>query len=136
MKRVFVDTGGFFALLVVDDAHHQQARRTFDRGDAERWQFVTTNAVVTETYALLLARSREGRSKAIAFLDGINDSGIRIERVRQKDELAAIALVRSHRDKDYSLCDAYSFIVMRRLRIREAISFDRHFREYGTISVP
>ncbi len=43
----------------------------------------------------------------------------------------AIAIVRAHRDKSYSLCDALSFVVMEQLRIREAISFDQDFRSYG-----
>ena len=43
----------------------------------------------------------------------------------------ACSLVRAHEDKMYSLCDAASFVVMERLGIREAIAFDRHFREYG-----
>ncbi len=54
MRRVFVDTGGFFALLVAEDANHSRARELFARAASERWQLVTTNAVVTETYALCL----------------------------------------------------------------------------------
>lgn len=38
---------------------------------------------------------------------------------------------RSHVDKNYSLCDALSFVVMERLGIGEAVAYDRHFREYG-----
>jgi predicted nucleic acid-binding protein len=45
-------------------------------------------------------------------------------------------LLRSpHRDKAYSLCDAFSFVVMQRLGIVEVIAFDRHFREYGKFTV-
>jgi len=59
VKRVLVDTGGFFALLAVDDRNHERARDLFERASRERWRLVTTNAVVTETYALLLVRTRE-----------------------------------------------------------------------------
>ena len=38
--------------------------------------------------------------------------------------------MRAHSDKFYSLCDALSFVVMERIGITDAISFDRHFREY------
>jgi predicted nucleic acid-binding protein len=44
-------------------------------------------------------------------------------------------LVRAHQDKTYSLCDALSFIVMERLRLTEAIAFDRHFRSYGRFTI-
>ena len=38
-------------------------------------------------------------------------------------------------DKTYSFCDALSFVVMERLGITEAIAFDRHFREYGRVTI-
>jgi uncharacterized protein len=55
--------------------------------------------------------------------------------VKRVFEKRAIALVRAHEDKAYSLCDALSFVVMERLRINQAIAFDRHFREYGRITI-
>lgn len=134
MKRVFVDSGGFFALLVRSDAAHQDARRVFEQANAERWHLVTTNTVVVETYSLLLNRTRQGRSSAVAFLDHLEQTTIRMERVNEGDEAKAIALVRAHQDKTdktYSLCDALSFVVMERLRITEAIAADDDFRRYG-----
>jgi len=55
VKRVFVDSGGFFALLAAEDRFHDHARSLFARADAERWRLVTTNAVGIETNSLLLA---------------------------------------------------------------------------------
>ena len=48
-----------------------------------------------------------------------------------EDEEDASALLQSQSDKDFSFCDALSFVVMERLGIQETIAFDRHFREYG-----
>ncbi len=59
MKRVFVDTGGFLGLLVADDVSHARVRELFAQANAERWRLVTTNAVVFETYGVLLIRSRD-----------------------------------------------------------------------------
>ena len=44
-------------------------------------------------------------------------------------------LLRAQADKNYSLCDALSFVVMERLRITDALAFDRHFRQYGRVNV-
>jgi predicted nucleic acid-binding protein len=131
MTRVFVDTSGFFALLVKEDQFHEHARFLFQRANAERWRLVTTNIVVIETYALLLIRSRNGRLDALQFLEMIDKDAYQIERSRKNDEAQAIALVRTHQDKAYSLCDALSFVIMQRLRLTQAIAFDRHFRSYG-----
>jgi len=92
---------------------------------------VTTNAVVVETYSLILVRSRTGRAGAISFLDMISADSFRVERIRRSDEIRAIRLLQQYADKDYSLCDALSFVVMERLDLHEAIAFDRHFHEYG-----
>lgn len=74
MRRIFIDTGGFFALLVADDQNHERARQPFESAARDGWRLVTTNAVVTETYALLLVRTREGRAKAVAFLEGLSSA--------------------------------------------------------------
>jgi uncharacterized protein len=138
MKRVFVDTGGFVALLVTEDQMHPRASALFESASQESWTLVTTNAVVVETYSVLLARAKDGRGTAISFLEAVAEDqsqGLIIERVRPDDELNAIALLRAHTDKTYSLCDALSFVVMERLGITEAIAFDRHFRAYGRFTI-
>lgn len=109
MKRVFVDTGGFVALLVPGDGHHAEATELWERANRERWQFVTTNAVVFETYAFLRVRSRDGRRNALTFLDLVLEDAYSIERVREEDERRAIEILRSYGDQAYSFCDALSF---------------------------
>jgi uncharacterized protein len=135
VKSVFVDSSGFFAHFVATDAFREKATSLFQQAKAERWRLVTTNAVVFEAYALLLYRTRNGRTNALALLTTIDHGLCAVERVSIQDETRAIALVRAYEDKTYSLCDASSFIVMERLGIREAIAFDRHFREYGRFTI-
>ena len=100
MKSVFVDSGGFFALLAPEDKLHPRAQALFQRANQDPWLLVTTNAVLFETYALLLARSRGGRDNAIRFLDMISGDAYQMVRVRKTDEDQAIALVRLTRTKD------------------------------------
>lgn len=38
-------------------------------------------------------------------------------------------------DKDYSFCDATSFVVTKRLGIEKAIAFDIHFQQYGRLTL-
>jgi len=44
----------------------------------------------------------------------------------------ARTLLRKYADKDFSLTDATSFLVMDRLSIVEAFTFDSAFAQYGT----
>ena len=133
MKRVFVDTSAFFAVVVNEDECHTAADLLFRRAARQGWHLVTTNAVVFECYALLLNRARQGRVKALAFLDSVED--LAIERLTPEDERAAARLVRAHGDKTSSLCDASSFVIMERLEIIEALSFDDDFRSYGRFTI-
>jgi predicted nucleic acid-binding protein len=67
VKRVFVDSGGFFAHLVAEDVWHDRATALFQAARSDSWRLMTTNAVLFETYALLLSRTAAGRRHAIAF---------------------------------------------------------------------
>jgi predicted nucleic acid-binding protein len=82
-----------------------------------------------------LHHARPGRETALDFLDAVQADTYNVIRVREKDEEKAIALIRPHRDKLYSYCDALSFVVMERLRIREVIAFDQDFRTYGKFAL-
>lgn len=135
MRRVFVDSGGFFALLSADDLSHQKAQALFSRALTEDWELTTTNAVVFETHALLLNRAWNGRAVALQFLDHIEQGLCTVERIGRQDEHRALDLLRTQADKSYSLCDACSFAVMERLGIQEAIAFDRHFAQYGKFQI-
>ena len=135
MRWLFVDTSGFYALIVGKDENHGRADELFGLAQREAWRLVTTNAVVFETDALLLHRARPGRETALDFLDAVQADTYNVVRVRENDEEKAIALIRAHGDKLYSYCDALSFVVMERLRIREVIAFDQDFRTYGKFAL-
>ena len=122
-------------MLIAEDAHHGRARELFARANLEQWRLITTNAVTYETYAVLLRRARHPRRACMTFLDLIAAGSIPVERVTPADEARAQALLRHHEDKSYSYCDASSFAMMERLRITDAIAFDRHFREYGHFTI-
>jgi predicted nucleic acid-binding protein len=131
---VFVDSGGWFAHLVAEDASHATARDLFGRALRERWSLVTTNVVVIETYALLINRALDGRRIGLEMLDDMGAGLCRIVRVTAGDEAKAIALLRAQTDKRATRF-AMSFVVMQRMRIADVIAFDRHFRQYGRFNV-
>ena len=49
----------------------------------------------------------------------------------ETDHRASLELLQQRPDKRYSLCDAASFLVMRRMNIREALTTDHHFEQEG-----
>ena len=71
MKRVFVDSRGFFALLAAEDRFHDHARSLFSRANAERWRLVTTNAA---RWSQKAARSSSGHGDAARVTDTADPS--------------------------------------------------------------
>jgi predicted nucleic acid-binding protein len=87
--------------------------------------------VLAGTHALLVARTRRADT-AFEFLTNISNSqSTTIIRVTERDEQRALEILARTRDKLYSFTDVTSFVVIERLRISQAFSFDRNFAQYG-----
>ena len=127
--RVFVDTSAFYARSNRRDADFSDAQVIQRRLIVDRAVWFTSNYVVAETHALLLARA--GVRAAMAFLHELRQSSIAVVRATEEDDERAFAILRLYDDKDFSLTDATSFAIMDRLGIRHAFTFDRHFAQYG-----
>jgi predicted nucleic acid-binding protein len=124
MKMVFVDTSGFYACLDGTDPFHPQAFSAFERAEKERWQLVTTNYIVHETWALV--QRRLGWEAVETFLNDLLPR-CRVEWVDENLHQAAALRCRQMRERRYSLTDAVSLEYMSRYKINEAIVQDEHF---------
>ena len=134
-RRVLIDSAAYLALVNPRDAHHAAARATWQRLTSERWTAVTTNFVVAEAHALLIARA--GRHVAVEFLRHFDRGATGIVRATGDDENRARQIVFRYEDKDFSLTDAISFAVMERLHIGVAFTYDAHFAQFGwTVAQP
>lgn len=126
MARILVDTSAVYALLDADDRWHAAARSAFEAIKRSGEEPLLTNFLVAECHALLL--SRLGSDLARRWL---LTNVWPVERAIDTDEDRAAAILRRYNDKTFSYTDAVSFVVMERLRIRRAVAFDPHFRQYG-----
>ena len=124
-----MDSSSYLSLVNGNDIHHKQARKIWDQIAKERWNTFTSNFIIAETHSLFLIRL--GQKAATLFLHEIVKSKTTIERVSPQDEKRAYSIIFQYDDKDFSLIDATSFIVMERLHISYAFTFDRHFEQYG-----
>lgn len=128
-RSVLIDTSAFYALADPTDAQNALAKEIAKRL-TEGWQLFTTNFIRAETHALIL--NRLGHRVADRFLGELRASpATTIIQVSSDDEEKALALIARYQDKDFSLVDATSFVVMERLAISVAFCFDRNFTQYG-----
>jgi predicted nucleic acid-binding protein len=134
-RRIFVDSGAWFAAQVVDDAHHRDAADALKGLIALPVVLLTTNHVVGETYTLL--RVTRGYAACRRFLD-LLEASARVERLFVGEDLErrAFTILDRYRDHDFSFVDATSFALMRAERIRHAFAFDSHFATAGFLRVP
>jgi predicted nucleic acid-binding protein len=133
-RRVFVDSSAYLALLDADDEHHREAIEILQELAHARYRQFTTNVLLIESHALIL--SVLGRTHAAQFLKDMDKSNTVVIRARAADEERAKHILFQYTDKDFSFADAISFVVMERLDIRLAFTFDRDFAQYGFTVLP
>lgn len=128
--RVYFDTSAFFAAADPSEGdRHKLAAATALRLSREGAELHTSNYVVAEAHALIV--NRANRDAAERFLDRLYASATRIIQATEADQTRARELIHRHHDKPYTLSDAVSFAVMRRLHLKTAWSFDHHFEDMG-----
>ncbi len=135
MNALFVDTAGWMACAdAADPAHHASCAARDAALEAGR-TLITTDFVVDETLTLL--RFRLGLPAAGAWWDQIDRSPrVRWERIDEERFEKARQLFFQYRDKTFSFTDCTSFVVMRELRLTDAVTTDRHFRQMGFQNLP
>jgi len=126
---MLLDTSGLLCYLDKDDLLHEKAVEFFDSADS----MLVCNYVLAEFIPLCQVRGLS-RDKTLAFVEVILASTL-IEKIwtNENHYLAALDLLKTRRDKTYSLCDAVSFVLMREHKISEALTTDKHFEQEGFI---
>jgi predicted nucleic acid-binding protein len=130
----FTDTSGWAAWLDQRETFHQKAVAAFGDVWATGGKVVSTNWVLDELTALLISPLRIPKARQIQIFDSIlADTGVRILSVDSAVEADAWHLWRSRPDKDWTLTDCTSFVVMQSLGLLEVISADHHFDQAGFV---
>jgi uncharacterized protein len=129
-RRVFADTSFFFALVAKRDPAHRPAVIAYEKLLRAHVRVVTTDYIIDET--LTLTKARIDSATALALLDRIERSeAIDLEELAPATFSSSKAYFRRHSDHGYSFTDCTSFVVMRDLKLRAALTTDRHFIEAG-----
>ena len=129
-REIFLDTSGLYALVDRKDAHHPTAREIVERLLRAGRRLVITDYILAE--AVNLANARSGTRVALRVLDLIEQSaGIRVEWIGSSRFDSTKAFFRRYADHEYSFTDCTSFVVMRELKLSQALTTDKHFSQAG-----
>lgn len=126
MNAVFADTFYFLALINERDAAHPKAILF----DATTRPLVTTAWVLTEVGDALSAP--ENRPAFLQLLETLQASpDARIFGPTEELFNRGVELFRQRVDKEWSLTDCISFVVMNNEQVTDALTGDRHFEQAG-----
>ena len=134
MNRIYVDTSGWGNLVDTLQEFHAETKTIYLNAKQNGSRLVTTNYVIAELVALLSSPLRIPRNKSIKFIESIKSSAL-VDIVHIEEDLDAKSweLLKNRADKNWSLVDCSSFVVMQENKILEALTTDHHFEQAGFV---
>jgi predicted nucleic acid-binding protein len=123
---IFADTSYFLALLNPDDQwHHADRQAASDLSEpllSTEWVLVElANAMARPLYRLRCA----------AFIHNLRAAGLEYVPAGSDWLERGLALYESRRDKEWSLTDCISFVVMQTRGLSDALTAEHHFEQAG-----
>lgn len=126
-RAVFADTSFFHALLNEKDAWHKAAEKCLST--------LSSRMVTTESVLVELGASMSSCAYRVAYVDFVaalrNAPHSTIIPASTELFTSELNLFSARTDKEWSLCDCVSFVVMEREGIAEALTADHHFVQAG-----
>lgn len=131
MRIVFADTSFYVAALSPRDVNHGRAEAV---GRGLRGRLITTEYVLLEVAAFFCAPPH--RAVFLGLLQNLeNDPDATVFPASADLWQRGVALFAARIDKDWSLTDCISFVVMQERGINEALTADHHFEQAGFIAL-
>jgi hypothetical protein len=127
MTRIFADSYFFFAILNPHDAVHAKA---IDFGREHRGPLVTTAWVLTEVADGLASTPRRQVFRRLLENLEANKANLIVPANAETFE-KGVELYHARPDKQWSLTDCISFVVMSEEQVTEALTGDHHFEQAG-----
>ena len=124
---IFVDSSAIYALADSTDDSHEVSKSILAAALESGEELLTHNYVLLESTALI--QRRLGLNIAMAIYEhGLPTT---VYWVNESDHQEAVDMLRRRGRRGLSLVDCMSFLVMRKLGVRQAFAFDSDFEREG-----
>ena len=132
-NEVFLDTAAVIALVNTEDRYHEEAIKILDNIDSSGQTIISTSEVLIEAANFFNGRGYHRLTvRAVQRLLDLRDDGaLLLLFVDEELCMRGWKLLRNRPDKNWSLTDCISFVVMQDRRIKAAFTADRHFEQAG-----
>ena len=129
-EKLFLDTAFAIALSSVTDAHHARALDLAVESQTQQARLITTQAVVLEIgNSLSKLRFREAAVRLLESME--QDPNVEVVPLSEALYAQGLRLFGARPDKEWSLTDCISFVVMEERGITRALTADHHFAQAG-----
>lgn len=133
-KSLFVDTSGWANYLIKTEPFYLETSQLLEQCFKNNTKLVTSNYILAELIALLHSPLRVSKAQQIKILDVIKTaSWVNVIHIDKATEKRVYELWKSRPDKNWSLVDCSSFVLMQDEKITQAITSDHHFEQAGFI---
>lgn len=127
---LFLDTSYALALVSARDIFHDTAKDLSNEIQAKDISIITTRAIIFEIGNSLTKPPR--RNSGIELINSLqSDSAVEIMEISSALFRTAYDLFRTRPDKEWSLTDCLSFVVMAERGLTESLTADEHFEQAG-----
>jgi predicted nucleic acid-binding protein len=134
VPNTIVDTSGWANLFDRSELHHTDANLIYRKIQEDNFKFLTTNYVTTEFVSLLISPFRTPHAKIVAIIEELQLSKfVEIIHIDPGLHEQSWRLFARRPDKQWSLVDCSSFVVMQERGITEALTTDHHFEQAGFV---
>jgi predicted nucleic acid-binding protein len=131
---MFADTSGWASAVDRTQTYHPLAGSLIRQAKKAGETILTTNYVLAELTSLLTSPLRIPRARQVQFLSSLRAATwVEIIHIDAILDAAAWRLWQSRPDKEWSLVDCSSFVVMQNRGLTEALTTDHHFEQAGFI---
>ncbi|MEM9541446.1 MAG: nucleic acid-binding protein [Cyanobacteria bacterium P01_E01_bin.42] len=130
MRQIFADTFYWAALINPRDEWHQRVKEL--NRTLINTHLVTTDEILTEVLNFFSSYDAYVKDGVIQRVqDILNSDRVTVIAQTRSSFLDGLQLYQNRTDKGYSLTDCISMQIMRKLRITEILTHDRHFTQEG-----
>jgi len=127
MRKVFVDTGAWYALKNRKDPHHSDAVIFFKSLPETDTICYTSDYVIDETITLTRVRLNNHQAATTLAQELLSEQAAKIIYAAPIYLPRALDIFKKFSDQSFSFTDCTSFAIMESLKIDEALAFDHHF---------
>lgn len=100
---------------------------------SNRERLISTDYIYDELLTLFRARGHVDRAEH--WMEQVRLGRCEVIRLSDLDIELATNVFFDFSDKEWSFTDCTSYVLMERIGITKAFSFDDHFRQFGTVTV-